>query len=207
MENELLQSRNKIKSLNKVLEDKETVVNDYKTRLRVNDQKHVVELHKQHGKQREIRLELEQRSTSIAQLTNRLVREKQNQPNGGDRICLGHVILPNKPRRMKNIDEQRQRHVSSTLSNRTGSDPELANVLFIGRRPPQLQSLAPKTMESSDEQLFTKRQRHLLHNHNRNIDSNKIVSSRSTTKFSTVLPPIINSKMPLKATLPCQGEA
>jgi transcriptional regulator with GAF, ATPase, and Fis domain len=226
LENELHQCKDKITFLNKILEEKEKLVNDYENRLIVNNRKHALELHTQYDKQRQFKIELEQRSTLIAQLTNQIHREKQHQQDVCNRIRLGQIILPNKPTRFKNNDEQQQQQQqllssrrlsnrSSSLSTRIGSDEELAKVLFIGRRPPtppqQLHPLSPKSMESNDEQFYTKRQRQLLNNHTGNMALNKATSSRSTNKLSTVLPPIINRKMPLKAfattTIQREGEA
>ena len=210
LENESHRCKEKIKALNKLLEEKEKLVNNYQTRLIVNDRKHALELHVQHEKQRELKIQLEQLATLIAQLTHQIHREKQPQQNVSNRICLGQILLPNKPTNLKNNDEQqsllsirRLSNRSSSLNNRTGCDQESAKVLFIGRRPPtppqQLQSLSPRNIESNDEHLHSKRQRQLLNN---------ITSSRSTSKLSTVLPPIINRKMPLKplATTTLQHE-
>lgn len=225
MENELDRCKDKIKVLNKILEEKERLVNDYENRLIVNDRKHALELHTQYNKQRELKIELEQRATLIAQLTHQIHREKQHQQNVCNRIRLGQIILPNKPTKFKNNDEQQQQlssnrrlsNRSSSLNNRIiSSDQELGKVLFIGRRPPtppqQLQPLSPKTIESNDEQqLYTKRQRQLLNNHTGNVDLNNVTTFRSTNKLSTILPPLINRKMPLKAlattTLQGEGEA
>lgn len=219
MENELLQCKDKIKTLTDILEEKEKLINDYENRLLVNDRKHALELHKQYNKQRELKIELEKRSTLVAQLTNQIHREKQNPSN---RIRFGQIILPNRPTRFKNNDEQqllssnqRLSNRSSSLSNRINSDQKLTNVLFIGRRPPtppqQLHSLSPRSIESNDEQLYTKRQHQLLNNHTGNMDINKVTSLRTTNKLSTILPPIIHKKMPLKAlataTLQHEGEA
>ena len=104
---------------------------------------------------------------------------------------------------------------SSSTSHRTKSDQELTKVLFIGRQPPtlpqRLQLLPSNSIKSNDEQSISKRQRQLPNSHTGNMDSNKVTLSRPTIKFSTVLPPIVNRKMPLRAmataTLPCEGEA
>ncbi len=208
--------------MNQLVEEKEKLIHDYENRLFVNERKHALELHKQYNKQRELKIELEQRSTLIAQLTNQIHREKQHQQNVCNRIRFGQIILPNKPTRFKNNDEQQQQlpstrrlsNRSSSLSNRINSDQQLTNVLFIGRRPPtppqQLQPLSPKIIESNDEQSYTKRQRQLFNNHTANLDLNKVTSSQSATKLSTILPPIINRKIPLKAlattTLHREGE-
>jgi len=104
---------------------------------------------------------------------------------------------------------------SSIITNHNNSDQELTKVLFIGRRPSsppqQLQPFSSKITESNTEQFFTKRQRQLLNNHTGNMDTIKITSSRPAMKLSTVLPPIVNRKMPLKAlaatTLQREGEA
>ncbi len=74
-----------------------------------------------------------------------------------------------------------------------------------------MQPLSPRSIESSEEQLYTKRQRQLLNNHTRHVDLNKVTPLRPANKMSTVLPPIINRKVPLKAfattTLQREGEA
>ena len=195
---------------------------DYENRLIKNNRKYALELSAQYDKQRELENELEQRSTLITQLTNKLQREKQHQQNVRSRFQFGQVILPNKPVKLKINDEQQKisssgRHLvnrSSFLSNRNSSDHELTKVLFIGRRPliphEQLQSFSSKIIESNGEQLYTKRQRQLLNHHTVNTDLNKVASSGSRTKLSTVLPPIVNRKIPLKAlatrTLPRAGQ-
>lgn len=222
LETELHQCQDKIKSLNNILEEKEKSIIDYENRLAVNNRKHALELHIQHDKQRELRIELEHRATLIAHLTHQIHREKQHQQTVCNRIRLGQIILPNKPAKLKTYDEQqsfsfnrRLSNRSSSLTNRINSDQELTKVLFIGRRPPtppqQLQSLSPKNIELNDEQFFIKRQRQLLNNHTENMDFNNVTSVRSTNKLSTVLPPIINRKMPLKVlattTLQHEGEA
>ncbi|CAF3933310.1 unnamed protein product [Adineta steineri] len=211
LKNDLYQSRNKIENLNKILEEKEKIVNDYKNRLKLSEQKYALELHKQHDKQQNLKYEIKQRSTSITHLTKQLFHEKQQQPNVCNHICLGHIILPNKPRRFKNLDEQRQQQQylssdsrsskrSASVNNRISTEQNRTKVLSLGRRPSRLQPL----VSNNNEQLVSKSHRQLLNNH---IDSNKIVSSQSTVKFSTILPPINNKKMPLKATLSCESEA
>ncbi|CAF0793298.1 unnamed protein product [Rotaria sordida] len=224
LENELYQYKDKIKDLNENLEEKEKLLKDYENRLIVNDRKHALELHKQYDKQRELKIELEHRSILIAELTNQLHREKQHQQNVRNRIQLGQILLPNKPTKLKYNDEQQQRQLlpsnrhiskrSSSPSNQSSTDQELTKVLFIGRRPTppqQLQLISSKNIESHNEQLYTKRQRQLLNSHTENMDLNKITSSRPTNKLSTVLPPIVSKKMPLKAfatiTLQREGDA
>ncbi|CAF2365765.1 unnamed protein product [Rotaria sp. Silwood2] len=225
LENELYQYKDKINDLNKSLEEKEKRLKDYENRLIVNDRKHALELHTQYDKQRELKIELEERSILTAQLTNQLHQEKQHQQNVRNRIHLGQIILPNKSNKLKYTGEQQQqqqllpsgRHISkrsSSLSNQTSSDQELTKVLFVGRPPTppqQLQLLSSKSIESYNEQLYTKRQRQLLNNNTEKTNLNKVTSSRPTIKLSTVLPPIISRKMPLKAlatiTLQREGEA
>ncbi|CAF2078248.1 unnamed protein product [Rotaria magnacalcarata] len=221
LENELCQHKDTIKILNKSLEEKEKNLKDYENLLLVNDRKHALELHAQYDKQRELKIELEQRSALIAQLTNQLHSEKQHQQNARNRIHLGQIILPNKPNKLKNIDEQQQlpsgRYVSkrsSSLSNQASTDQELTKVLFIGRSPTppqQLQPLSSKNIGLHEEKFFRKRQRPLLNNHIENADLNKVSSSRPTIEFSTVLPPIVNRKVPLKAlstiTIQREGQA
>ncbi|CAF4700114.1 unnamed protein product, partial [Rotaria magnacalcarata] len=68
-----------INDLNRIVEEKEKSINDYENRLIVNERKHTQELRLEIGKQRQLKIELEQRSTLIAQLTNQLYREKQLQ--------------------------------------------------------------------------------------------------------------------------------
>ncbi|CAF0732037.1 unnamed protein product [Rotaria sp. Silwood1] len=225
LENELYQYKDKVRDINKRLEEKDKLLKDYDNRLIVNERKHALELHKQYDKQRELKIELEERSTLIAQLTNKLHQEKQHQKKVRNRIHLGQIILPNKPTKLTYNDEQQQqqllstgRHISkrsSSLSNQISSDQELTKVLFIGRLPPtpqqQLQLISSKSIESHNEQLYTKRQRQLLNNNTENTDLNKITSSRPAIKLSTALPPIVSRKMPLKAlpttTLQREGEA
>jgi hypothetical protein len=223
LENEIHQCKETIKNLNKILEEKEKLINDYENRLIVNERKHASELRLENDKQRQLKIELEQRSTLIAQLTNQLHREKQVQQQLQNRVRLGQIILPNKPTKLPSTDEQQHHPLSakrlsnrsSSLSNRASPDPDLTKILLIKRRPPtppqQLRPLSSKSNESNDEQSYTKRQRQLLSSHAENVDSNKTTSSRSSIKLSTVLPPIITRKMPLKAlattTFQQEGEA
>ncbi|CAF1041244.1 unnamed protein product [Rotaria sp. Silwood1] len=213
LENEIHQCKQTINDLNKVLEEKEKSINDYENRFIVNERKHGLELRLELDKQRQLKIELEQRSTLIAQLTNQLHREKQLQQQLQNRARLGQMILPNKPTKFQSASEvQQKQHLSSakqlsnrssSLSNRASPDQDLTKGLLIKRRPPtppqQLRPLSSKSIESNDEQSYTKRQRQLLNTHAENIDSNKVTSFRPSIKLSTVLPPIVNRKVPLKA--------
>ncbi|CAF1195842.1 unnamed protein product [Adineta ricciae] len=187
LENELLRSRNRVKTLNRIVEEKEKLVNDYRNRLQILEQKQALELYKQ-------------RSASSTRNSRYSARDKQ------EHIChcirLGQLILPNKPKAFKNIDDQR--HVishtrSSSVTNRTNSNHERTKTLYIGQRSSPSQPI--------DRQTLPKQQRYLFATPNENIATTKIVASRSTMKFSTILPPITNKKAPLKATLSCEGEA
>ncbi|CAF3015351.1 unnamed protein product [Rotaria sp. Silwood2] len=224
LENEIHQCKQTISDLNAVLEEKEKSINDYENRLIVNERKHSQDLRLENDKQRQLKIELEQRSTLIAQLTNQLHREKQLQQQLQNRTRLGQIILPNKPTKFQSTSEiqqkqhplsaKRRSNRSSSLSNRASPDQDLAKGLFIKRRPPtppqQLRPLSSKSIESSDEQSYTKRQRQLLNTHAENADSNKVTSFRPSIKLSTVLPPIVSRKMPLKAlattTIQQEGE-
>lgn len=223
LEINLHECQDKIKHLENSLEEKEILINDYEHRLTVNERKHALELQAQYAKQRDLRTELQQRSALVTQLTTQLHRDKQNPPN---RIRFGQIILPNRPSKLKSNDEEQQQqqlpslhrlsHRSSSLSNRIATDQELAKVLFIGRRPPtppqQLQSLSTKTSNSTDEQFCTKRQCQLINSTITNVDLMKMTSVHSSNKLSSVLPPIINRKMPIRAlnttktTIPQEGE-
>ncbi len=224
LENEIRQCKETINNLHKILEEKEKSINDYENRLIVNERKHALELRLENDKQRQLKIELEQRSTLIAQLTNQLHREKQLQQQIQSRVRLGQLILPNKPTKLPNPDEPQQQHSlsakrssnrSSSVNNRTSPDPDLTKILMIKRRPPtppqQLRPISSRNSDSTDEQSFTKRQRQLLNNHAENVDSNKVTSSRPPIKLSTVLPPIVSRKIPLKAlattTFQQEGEA
>lgn len=213
LENELQQCKQTVSDLHKLLEEKEKSILNYENRLLVNERKHAQELRLEADKQRQLQIELEQRSTLIAQLTNQLHREKQLQQQLQSRARLGQVILPNKPPKFQNTGETQkkvyptlEKHAlnrSSSLSNRSSPDPDLTKALLIRRRPPtppqQLRPLSSKSTDSNDEQTYTKRQRQLLNGHAENVDSNKIPSLRPSIKLSTVLPPIVNRKLPLKA--------
>ncbi|CAM4775030.1 unnamed protein product [Rotaria magnacalcarata] len=214
LENEIHQCKQTINDLNRIVEEKEKSINDYENRLIVNERKHTQELRLEIGKQRQLKIELEQRSTLIAQLTNQLYREKQlQQQQVQTRARLAQAILPNKPPKFSSTSETQQKlhtlstkHLSnrsSSLSNRASPDPDLTKALLIKRRPhtppQQLRPLSSKSIESNDEQLYSKRQRQLLNSHTENIDSNKIASFRPSIKLSAVLPPIVTRKMPLKA--------
>ena len=211
LENELCQCKDTIRNLNKILDEKEKAILDYENRLIVNERKHALELRAENDKQRQLKIELEQRSTLIAQLTNQLYRQKQQQTQ--IRPQHGQMILPDKPKKLKNIDESKpsllsdkqQRHSnrSSSLSSQTNSiEQDLNKVLFVGRRPPtppqQLRPISSKTTESNEKPVFTKRQLQLLNSHTeQNSDTNKINPLRPPMKLSPVLPPIINRKVPL----------
>ncbi|CAF1550126.1 unnamed protein product [Rotaria magnacalcarata] len=214
LENEIHQCKQTINDLNRIVEEKEKSINDYENRLIVNERKHTQELRLEIDKQRQLKIELEQRSTLIAQLTNQLYREKQlQQQQVQTRARLAQAILPNKPPKFSSTSETQQKlhtlstkHLSnrsSSLSNRASPDPDLTKALLIKRRPhtppQQLRPLSSKSIESNDEQLYSKRQRQLLNSHTENIDSNKIASFRPSIKLSAVLPPIVTRKMPLKA--------
>jgi len=207
LENEIHQYKETINNTNKILEEKEKLLNDFENRLIVNERKHAFELRLENDKQRQLKIELEQRSTLIAQLTNQLHREKQLQQQLQTRARLGQIILPNKPTKIKTPDESlpSAKHLSnrsSSLSNRASPNHDLT-VLIVKRRPPtppqQLRPLSSTSIQSNDEQLYTKRQRQLLNSHTENTDSNKVTLSRQPLKRSTLLPPIGNKTMPLKA--------
>lgn len=210
LENELDHCRDKIQNLNQLLAEKDRLLGDYENRLLVNERKHALELHIQHDKQQELKIELEQRAILIAQLTHQIHRDKQQSVRNP--LHLGQIILPNKLPKSKQTDEQslssprRISNRSTSLSNRIHTDQELTEILFIGRRPPtppqQLQPLYAKPLETNDEQIHGKRHRQFWNtHHSHQVDSNNVISLRSTKKLSTTLPPIVNKKLPLK-TLP-----
>lgn len=192
---------------------------DFSKRLVAAERKHALKLHAEYDKQKELKKELKQRSILITQLTSQLQREKQHQLDLSNRIHLGQIILPNKPRRLKNSDGQQQnaptsRYLtkpSSLISNQHSSYEELSKVLFIGRRPltPPKQSGLCKNIEANHEHIHKKCQRSLLNSHSENAASNEVTSLQETFKVSTVLPPIVNRKLPLKAlaTVAIQREA
>ncbi|CAF1167574.1 unnamed protein product [Adineta ricciae] len=187
LENELLRSRNRVKTLHRVVEEKEKLINDYRNRLQMLEKKQALESYKQ-------------RSASSTRISHHSARDKQ------EHIChcirLGQLILPNKPKAFKNIDEQRNvvsPTRSSSVTNRTNSNHERTKTLYIGQRSSLLQPI--------DRQTLPKQQRYSFATPNGNTATTKIVASRSTMKFSTILPPITNKKVPLKATLSCEGEA
>ncbi|CAF1486689.1 unnamed protein product [Adineta steineri] len=232
LENEIRQHKETMKNLNKILEEKEKSIKDYENRLVVSERKHALDLHAENNKQRQLKTELEQRSTIIAQLTNQLHQQKQAQQQLQTRTRLGKIILPNKPPKIQSIDipssqqqqQEQQQHSlsnknvlnrSSSLNTRVNSDQDLTKVSFAKRRPPtppqQLRPLSSKSIEFDDEQNYTKRQRQLLNSHAENVDTNKVPTSRPSVKLQTILPPIINRNMPLKAlpttTVQQEGEA
>jgi hypothetical protein len=214
LENELHQCKETINNLNKIIEEKEKSITDYENRLIVNERKHVLELRLENDKQRQLKIELEQRSTLIAQLTNQLHREKQIQQQLQTRTRLGQIILPNKPTKFPSTTDepqQQQKHPlsakylsnrSSSLSHRASPNRDLT-VLLIKHRPPtppqQLRPLSSKSIESNGEQSYTKRQRQLLDSHAETVDSNKIASTRPPPKRSALLPPIGKKSIPMKA--------
>ena len=209
LENEVDQCKDKIETLNKLLEEKDRLISDYENRLLLNDRKHSLDLHIQHDKQQELKIELEQRAILIAQLTQQIHRDKQQQQQSvRNSVRLGQIILPNKPSKSKQTDDQqlpsprRISNRSTSLSNRIHCNQELTEILFIGRRPPtppqQLQPLYAKPLEANEEQIQGKRQRQLWNSHHHHVDMNNVTSLRSTKKLSTILPPIVNKRLPLK---------
>lgn len=224
LENEIQQCKETISSLTKTLEEKEALVKDYENRLIVNERNHALQLRLENDKQRQLKIELEQRSTLIAQLTSQLHREKQVQQQLQTRTRLGQIILPNKPVKVQSTDEpaaqqhlssaKRSPHRSSSLSQRASPNQDLA-VLIVKRRPPtppqQLRPSSAKSIDSNDEQFYTRRQRQLLDNHVETIDSTKTAASRPSLKRSILLPPLATKAMPLKAlssaVLEQKGEA
>ncbi|UJR23694.1 hypothetical protein I4U23_026676 [Adineta vaga] len=217
LENEIHECKETVKNLTRLLEEKERSINDYKNRLLVSERNHTLDLRLENDKQRELKIELEKRSTLIAQLTNQLHQEKQHQQQLQTRTRLGKMILPNKPGKLQTIDvikrPQHQppllsnKHISnrsSSLDHRDSPETDSTKVLFVKRRPPtppqQLRPFSSKSVEFEEEQLFTKRQRQLLNNnHVENLETNRRSPSRSAIKLQTILPPIVNRNMPLKA--------
>lgn len=203
LENEVRQCKERILQLSELLAEKEALTKDYENRLIVNDRNHAFQLHQEADKQRQLKIQLEERSTTIAQLTSQLHREKQQQLQ--TRTRLGQILLPNKPVKIPSTEQtstKRLSNRSSSLSHRASPDQDLA-VLIVKRRPPtppqQLRPLSSKSIESIDEQSFTKRQRQLLDHHPETIDSSKNTISRLPAKRSVILPPITKKTMPLKA--------
>lgn len=203
LENEVRQCKETINHLSKSLSEKEAATKDYENRLIVNERNHAFQLHQEADKLRLLKIQLEERSTMIAQLTSQLHRERQQQQLQ-TRSRLGQIVLPNKPVKIPNSEStKRLPNRSSSLSQHASPDQDLA-LLIIKRRPPtppqQLRPSSSKSIESIDESSFTKRQRQLLDNHNEMIDSNKINASRLPAKRTVILPPIPKkSTMPLKA--------
>lgn len=206
MENEVRQCKETINQLIKTLSEKEAAAKDYENRLIVNERNHAFQLHQEADKQRLLKIQLEERSTMIAQLTSQLHRERQQQQQLQTRSRLGQILLPNKPVKISNSESTSIKHLphrSSSLSQHASPDQDLA-LLIIKRRPPtppqQLRPSSSKSIESIDEPSYTKRQRQLLDNHNEMIDSNKSHASRLPGKRTVILPPIPKkSTMPLKA--------
>jgi hypothetical protein len=193
--------------LNRIVDKRESAFHDYENRLMVTERKHMLELRLESDKQRQLKIELEQRATVIAPLTSQLHCQRQQSKS---RISRGQMILPDKPNawicpdKLKQDVAEDQQHVnrSSSSSKRTTTEQESSRVMFIGRRPPtppqQLRPLSSKTNESNDEQIFTKRQLQLLNNHSEKKGSSQMSSLRTTMKLSSpILPPIIHRKMPL----------
>jgi len=212
LENEIHEYKGKIKNCNEIIDEKDRIINEYENRLIVNERKHASELRLENDKYRQLKVELEQRSSIIAQLTNQLHREKQIQQQLQTRQRLGQVILPNKPVKLANNHDEHTEHLqsanrlttrSSSLNHRASPERDLT-VLLVKKRPPtppqQLRPLSSKSIESLDEPMYTKRQRQLLNSRAETNESNKIQAPRTPLKRSTLLPPIGGTKtMPLKA--------
>lgn len=220
LEEEIRQSKETVQHLHKLLEEKEKTIHDYKSRLMVSERNHALDLRLETDKHRQLKIELDQRSTLIAQLTNQLHREKQHHQQLQTRTRLGKIILPNKPAKLPTNDgaqqpqEQRQvrppsiKHVSnrsSSLNNRPAPEPVLHPVLMVKRRPPtppqQLRPLSSKSMEFDEEQAFTRRHRQHLESPVETVEISRASPSpsRSAIKLQTVLPPIVHRNSPLKA--------
>lgn len=201
LEKEVRQYKETIKNLTKLVEEKESMMKDYENRLLVTERNHAFQLRQETDKHRQLKIELDERSTLIAQLTSQLHREKQQCQT---RSRLGQILLPNKPVKIPTTDATPISHRSSSLNHRPSSNQDLA-VLIVKRRPPtppqQLRVSSAKSIEPNDEQFLTKRQRQLLDNHHEpTVDSNKtLVASRLPTKRTVILPPIGKQNLPLKA--------
>lgn len=206
LENEVRQCKETIDNLTKVVEEKEILTKDYENRLIVNERNHAFQLRQESDKHRQLKIQLDERSSLIAQLTSQLHREKQLQQQFQTRSRLGQILLPNKPVKIPTTDETPTKqfsHRSSSLNHRASPNQDLT-VLIVKRRPPtppqQLRPSSSKSIESNDEQFFSKRQRQLMENHHETtVGSNKTFASRLPTKRSVILPPIGKKTIPLKA--------
>lgn len=194
LENELTKCRETIRNLNEILDEKQKSIVEYENLLIVNERKHAADLRIENEKQRQLKSDLEQRSTLIAQLTNQLYREKQKQTSPVRSAPQGQMILPDRPKKIINPSEESKERLSnrsSSLNSQTSSiEQNLNQVFVVGRRPPTPpQQLRP--ISSKDKTNFTKRQLQLL---NTNSDDN---ATRPSMKLSPVLPPIIHRKIVL----------
>lgn len=194
LENELTKCRETIRNLNEILDEKQKSIVEYENLLIVNERKHAADLRIENEKQRQLKSDLEQRSTLIAQLTNQLYREKQKQTSPVRSAPHGQLILPDRPKKIINPSEESKERLSnrsSSLNSQTSSiEQNLNKVLVVGRRPPTPpQQLRP--ISSKEKTNFTKRQLQLL---NTNSDDN---ATRPSMKLSTVLPPIVHRKIVL----------
>ena len=218
---ELTQCKEIIEHLNVTLKDKDRLLNEYENRLIVNDRQHALDLRCVDDKQRQLKIELDQRSTHIAQLTNQLHREKQHQQHLQSRLRVGQIILPNKPSPLRGgTTDEGQHHKQLTSdrrlssSHRTNAEQELKATLQPIRRPPtppqQLRPSSSRSIDLNDEPVFTKRQLQLLDDHQQNHDSTPVLRAQSSIRLSPLLPPIASRKMPLKSfpmvAFPQQGE-
>ncbi|CAF1294529.1 unnamed protein product [Adineta ricciae] len=223
LEREIHECKETVKHLNTLLEEKEKVIQDYKSRLLVSERNHTLDLRLETDKQRELKIELEKRSTLIAQLTNQLHREKQHQQQLQTRTRLGKVILPNKPAKLQHIDISHPiqrppsiKHVSNRSSSlhrdHTSPETDSTKLLFVNRRAPtppqQLRPISAKSVEFEKEQIFTNRQRQLLNDCAENTEAYRRSPTKSAIKLQPILPPIMNRNSPLKtlATTPFQQE-
>lgn len=215
MEKELRQCKDTIKQLNVRLEEKDKFIIDYETKLLMTERRHELEIRTANEKYRQLKVESEQRSSLIAQLTNQLHRERQQ---SSTRLRSIQTILPDKPKPVKTSDETSSFSSlgkrSTSLSRRPSHDEDPNRVSFAGRRPPtppqQLKPISSKPIESNDETVSNKRQVPLVYSQLETADSMaRVIPSRSAFKITTVLPPIITRKAPLKpltTKVPQQGE-
>ena len=209
-----------IEHLNETLKDKDRLLNEYENRLIVNERQHALDLRSVDDKHRQLKIELDQRSTHIAQLTNQLHREKQVQQQLQSRLRVSQIILPNKPSPLKGTTDEGKHQKQLTFnrrlssSHRSNSEQELKAALQPIRRPPtppqQLRPSSSRSIDLTDEPVFTKRQLQLLDGHQQNHDSTAVLRPQSSIRLNPLLPPLVSRKMPLKSfpmtAFPQQGE-
>ena len=168
LENDLHRCKSQLKSMIKMMDEKNRLLNAYDHYLTVNDDTHVSERHEHPYTLRDHDTDLHKRSSLTKQCTRQRHREKQHQRILYNCIRFGRIASPSEPIVANNSTDERveQQKIrlgrcisvrSSSLSNRASSTHTCPKALFIGKRPPtppqRLQSPSFLVPQSSTVQV------------------------------------------------------